>query len=153
MNDILIQLLIFILSLGVLFFGAEFALEGAEKIGKKLGIPPLVIGLILVGFGTSLPEFFISHLALLDGKPEIAFGNIIGSNLSNILLILGIASFITPLSMNDRFLKNQLIFHFFMTIGMSAIFSFYKLDLIFFCLLYTSPSPRDQRGSRMPSSA
>ena len=65
-----IQILILILAIVALYFGAEFALDAAEKIGLYFGMSPLVIGLVLIGFGTSLPEFFVSQLACLNGEPE-----------------------------------------------------------------------------------
>jgi cation:H+ antiporter len=63
----LVQVVILILAIAALYFGAEFALDGAEKIGRFFGLSPLVIGLVLIGFGTSLPEFFVSQIACQNG--------------------------------------------------------------------------------------
>ena len=80
----LLQVVILTLSIVALYFGAELALEAAEKVGHYFGFSPLIIGLVLVGFGTSLPEFFVSHIACMNGQPGIALGNIIGSNIANL---------------------------------------------------------------------
>lgn len=106
-NDILLLVLSFMM----LFFGADFALDGSEKIGERLGMSPLLIGMLLVGIGTSLPELFVSHIATIDGKPDIAIGGLVGSNIANIYLILGICSFIVPMSLSGKDLRPQLIMH------------------------------------------
>ena len=82
----LLQIFILILSFAILYFGADFALEGAEKIGYYFGLSPLVIGLVIVGFGTSLPEFFVSQIASFNGHPDIAIGNIVGSNVNRAMV-------------------------------------------------------------------
>lgn len=78
--------------------GADFLVDGASSIAKKLGISALVIGLTIVAFGTSAPELIVNIFASLQGNTDIAIGNIVGSNIANILLILGISSIIFPLS-------------------------------------------------------
>jgi cation:H+ antiporter len=82
----------------LLFGGGDFLVRGAVAVAKRLGVSPLVIGLTLVGFGTSTPELVASIKATLNDAPAIAVGNVVGSNLANILLILGVASIITPLT-------------------------------------------------------
>lgn len=103
--------LLLALSFAMLFFGAEFALDGSEKIGERLGMSPLVIGMLLVGIGTSLPELFVSHIACIDGKHGIAIGGLVGSNIANIYLILGICSLLVPLGVSSDELRPQLIMH------------------------------------------
>ncbi len=103
-----------LLSLVILYFGAEFSLDAAERIGKKMGLSPLVIGMLLIGFGTSLPEFFVSHLAGSRGHGELALGNIIGSNLANFFLVLGVAGLITPLKLKGKSLFSQMTWHLFL---------------------------------------
>jgi cation:H+ antiporter len=105
------EVLMLVLSFVMLYFGAEFALDGSEKIGERLGMSPLVIGMLLVGIGTSLPEFFVSHIACLDNKPAMAIGGLVGSNIANIYLILGICSLIIPLGLSSKELRPQLIMH------------------------------------------
>jgi cation:H+ antiporter len=107
----LVQVSLLILSLVMLYFGADFVLDAAEKIGRYLGLSPLVIGLILIGFGTSLPEFFVSQLASFGGSPEIALGNIVGSNIANLFLILGVAGVINKLNIQRKDIERQIYFH------------------------------------------
>ncbi|QHQ33840.1 calcium/sodium antiporter [Algicella marina] len=94
------DILLLILGLAGLAAGGEALVRGAVSIAERFGIPPLVIGLTLVGFGTSTPELVTSLQAALAGSPGIAVGNVIGSNIGNILLILGIAALLSPLAVN-----------------------------------------------------
>ncbi len=90
---------IFVAGLIGLFFGGEFLVRGAVGIARRLSVPPLVIGLTVVGFGTSAPELLVSVQAALAGSPDLAIGNVIGSNIANILLILGLTALILPVPM------------------------------------------------------
>ncbi len=87
------------LSFGLILLvaGGEFLVRGAVQAARKLGVSPLVIGITLVGFGTSMPEMVTSVKAGLSGSPGIAFGNIVGSNIANILLIAGVSAVICPI--------------------------------------------------------
>lgn len=90
----------FVLLIGglvLLLAGAELLVRGASRLALSLGISPLVIGLTVVAYGTSAPELAISIGATLDGQPDIALGNVIGSNIANVLLILGLSALIAPL--------------------------------------------------------
>ncbi|NEX46547.1 calcium/sodium antiporter [Pseudotabrizicola algicola] len=80
-----------------LFFGGEFLVRGSVGIARRLAIPPLLIGLTVVGFGTSTPELLVSVDAALNGVPDIAIGNIVGSNIGNILLIVGLSALVWPI--------------------------------------------------------
>ncbi|MGB3279441.1 MAG: calcium/sodium antiporter [Pseudorhodobacter sp.] len=80
-----------------LFLGGEALLRGAVGLAQAARLSPLVIGLTVVGFGTSTPELLVSLKAALDGVPDIALGNVVGSNIANILLILGVSALIWPL--------------------------------------------------------
>ena len=80
-----------------LFLGGESLVRGAVGIARKLALPPLLIGLTVVGFGTSTPELLVSVDAALRGSPDIAIGNIVGSNIGNILLIVGVTALIWPI--------------------------------------------------------
>ena len=82
--------------------GADYLVGGSSAIARRLGIKPIIIGLTLVAFGTSTPELVVNIVSVLGGKPEIAVGNILGSNIVNILLILGISAFIFPLIVDRR---------------------------------------------------
>lgn len=90
--------ILFIIGFVLLIKGAYFLVDGSGSIAKKLKIPSLVIGLTVVAFGTSAPEAVVNVLASLSGNTEIAIGNILGSNIANIFLILGISSIIYPLT-------------------------------------------------------
>lgn len=93
-----------LLILGFLFLikGADLFVEGASSIAKHLKMPPILIGLTIVAFGTSAPEAAVSINAALNGSNEIALGNVIGSNIFNFLLVIGIASLITPLGIQKQ---------------------------------------------------
>jgi len=80
----------------VLVLGAEFLVRGAVRLAEGFGVSPLLIGLTVVGFGTSTPELLVSVQAAMAGAPAIAIGNVIGSNIANILLILGLTALILP---------------------------------------------------------
>lgn len=102
--------LLFILGLAGLFFGGEFLVRGASAIARSFRLSPMVIGLTIVGFGTSAPEMLVSVQAALAGSPAIAIGNVVGSNIANILLILGISAVIAPLIIPVRKLWRDLGF-------------------------------------------
>ncbi|HAY38817.1 MAG TPA: sodium:proton exchanger [Desulfobacteraceae bacterium] len=88
----------FIVGFAVIIKGADFLVDGSSSIARRFRVSELVIGLTVVAFGTSTPELFVNIVASLKGNSEIAIGNILGSNIANILLILGISSIICPLS-------------------------------------------------------
>ncbi len=102
------------LVIGIAFLvkGADLLITGASGLARRVGIPEFVIGLTLVAFGTSLPELTVNVQASLKGAPEITIGNVIGSNIANILLILGIAGLIRPLSIHRTFVKKEIPLNF-----------------------------------------
>lgn len=81
----------------LLFAGGEMLVRGAAALARRLGVPPLLIGLTVVGFGTSAPELLVSLEAALRAQPDLAMGNVVGSNIANILLILGASALIHPI--------------------------------------------------------
>jgi len=87
-----------VIGLALLVGGAELLVRGGAGAARTLGVSPLLVGLVLVGFGTSTPELVTSVGAALAGSPGIALGNVVGSNIANILLILGLSAAITPLA-------------------------------------------------------
>lgn len=91
-----------------LTFGAEFLVRGAARLAALAKISPLVIGLTVVAFGTSAPELTVSTIAAFEGRSEIAFGNIVGSNIVNILCILGLSALIVPLTVRRQLLRFDL---------------------------------------------
>lgn len=92
--DLLPYLLLFIVSLAVLLKGSDWFVSAAEKIGLSFGISPFIIGVTIVAFGTSLPELASSIVAVLAGESEIVVGNVVGSNITNVALVLGIVAII-----------------------------------------------------------
>ena len=101
----MLTILYFILGLGLLYYGADYLVKGGADIALKLKVSPLVIGLTLVAYGTSAPEFVVSVDAAVKGLGDVSFGNIVGSNICNIALILGVCAVITPLQVNPKLLK------------------------------------------------
>ena len=97
-----IQTLLLILGLGLILFGANWLVDGSTSIARKTGMSEFVIGLTIVGIGTSTPEMVVSFIAAFQGQSEIALGNVIGSNIFNILMILGITSLISPITMSKE---------------------------------------------------
>jgi cation:H+ antiporter len=100
-------LLLFIAGLAALVVGAELLVRGASKLALSFGISPLVVGLTIVAFGTSAPEMAVSVGAVLDGKTDIAVGNVVGSNVFNVLFILGLSALITPLVVNVQLIRQE----------------------------------------------
>jgi cation:H+ antiporter len=105
--------------LTLLIVGGELLVRGAVQVASRLGISPLVIGLTLVGFGTSTPELVTSIQAILTNAPGIAYGNIVGSNIANILLIGGLAATLYPISVAPSALRRDGVF----MLAVTAIFA------------------------------
>lgn len=95
-------------SFGGLFWGAERFVEGAASIAKHYQLPPMIIGMVLVGFATSFPEMLVSLLAALQGAASLSIGNALGSYVANIGLVLGISAMIVPLAVNPIFFRRDL---------------------------------------------
>jgi cation:H+ antiporter len=93
--------------LGLLVWSADRFVVGAASLARNLGVPPLLIGLTVVGFGTSAPEILVSTMAALQGNPGLAIGNAIGSNIANIALILGATALIAPLTVKSHILRSE----------------------------------------------
>lgn len=103
--DLLINIFYCVCGVAGLYYGAEFLVKGSVGIARKAGISPLVIGLTLVAFATSAPELVVSIKASLSGNADISLGNVVGSNICNIALILGLCACITPLTVQKQLLK------------------------------------------------
>ncbi len=96
-----------ILGFVLLVLGAELMVKGAAELAARFGIPPIIIGLTVVAFGTSAPELAVAVQSALAGQPDIALGNVVGSNILNILLVLGLAAMITPLIVDSRLVRKE----------------------------------------------
>lgn len=97
-----------IFGLALLVWSADRFVDGAASTARHFGMPPLLIGMVIVGFGTSAPEMVVSALAAIDGSPGIALGNAYGSNIANIALILGITALISPIAVHSQVLRKEL---------------------------------------------
>jgi cation:H+ antiporter len=100
-------LLLFLGGLAALVVGADLLVRGASKLALGFGISPLVVGLTIVAFGTSAPEMAVSVGAVLEGKTDIAIGNVVGSNVFNVLFILGLSALIVPLVVNVQLIRQE----------------------------------------------
>ena len=112
----LLQSILFVVGISGVYFGAEWLVKGSSKLSRDLGIKPIVIGLTVVAFGTSSPELAVSLTASIKGSNDIAIGNIIGSNIANIGLILGVAAIVLPLKVEKVIMRRELP----LMIGISA---------------------------------
>ncbi len=103
---------VFHLSVGVvlLYFGGEGLVRGASGLARRFGLSPLVIGLTVVAFGTSSPELAASLMAAFQGSPDVALGNVLGSNIANVGLILGFSAFLRPMSAAAGMLRREVPF-------------------------------------------
>lgn len=98
----ILDLFILVFGMGVLIFGAEALVRGASSAAQKLGISRIVIGLTVVSFGTSAPELLVNLLSAINGSTDLAIGNIVGSNIANVLLILGVTAMMYPLTVKQN---------------------------------------------------
>lgn len=104
----LYSLIFLAIGIVLLFLAGDWLVKGSVALAERLGIPPLVIGLTIVAFGTSAPELFISVQAALAGSPGIAVGNVVGSNIANVLLVLGLPALFSPISASQPGLRRNL---------------------------------------------
>jgi cation:H+ antiporter len=104
----LMQVVMFVLGLVALIVGAEAMVRGASRLAVSWGISPLVVGLTVVAFGTSAPEMAVSVGAALSGSSDLAIGNVVGSNIANVLLILGISALIAPLLVHEQIIRQEI---------------------------------------------
>ena len=118
------NILLFLGGLALLVVGANLLVRGASKLALSFGISPLVVGLTVVAFGTSAPEMAVSVGAVLNGQTDIALGNVVGSNIFNVLFILGVSALITPLVVNVQLIRQEVP----IMIGVSLLLLALSLD-------------------------
>lgn len=118
MGGFIVSIFFLIIGLVLLVKGADFFVEGSSSIAKRLNIPSMVIGLTLVAFGTSAPELAVSVSGSLNQANGIVFGNVVGSNIVNILFILGISAFITPISIKSKTIFKEMPFAILTTVAL-----------------------------------
>lgn len=105
----LVACIALMVGLAVLMLGAHEFVTGATATARNLGVPPLIIGLAVVGFGTSSPEIFVSGIAAWQGNAELSIGNAIGSSIANIGLVVGATALIIPLTVQSQTLKREFV--------------------------------------------
>jgi cation:H+ antiporter len=120
----LITLVLFVLGFVLLTVGADLLVRGASDLADTLGISRLVVGLTIVAFGTSAPELAVNLQSAWTGQPDIAVGNVVGSNILNILLVLGVAAVIAPLGVHKRLIQLEVP----LMIGVSILLLLLSLD-------------------------
>jgi len=120
----LLQFVIFGVGLLVLLFGADWLVRGASILALRFGIRPLVVGLTVVALGTSMPEFLINFMAAVTGEDSLALGNIVGSNIANIAMILGASAILLPLAVSPGTLRKEYP----ILLGVMLLFYYLSLD-------------------------
>lgn len=109
-------LLLLLLGFAALYFGADWMVRGAARLEGSLGLSPIVIGLTVVSLGTSAPEMVVAILATLHGSGDLAVGNVLGSNMANIGLILGATALVSPLIVSERVVRREIPLMLFLTL-------------------------------------
>ena len=104
----LLSIAMIVIGLAVLVWSADMFVDGAAAVALNLGMSTLLVGMVIIGFGTSAPEMTVSVLAAMQGNPGLALGNAYGSNITNIALILGITALVSPVLMRSQLLKREL---------------------------------------------
>jgi cation:H+ antiporter len=105
---VILEFLAILAGFALLVWSADRFVEGAAATAGHAGMPPLVIGMVIVGFGTSAPEMVVSAMAALDGNPDLALGNAVGSNIVNIGLVLGVTALIAPIAVHSKIVRREL---------------------------------------------
>ena len=152
-----IDLLLILLSVAVLFLSAEGVVRGSTRLARALGIRPLVVGLTVVALGTSAPEMVVTLIAAQRGQIALGLGNIVGSNIANIALIIGLAALVRPLPARPILLRRDLPI---LTLTMTAYFgmawfgaiqrwqaAILLAGIVGFCTLLTRQAIRDSRSN------
>ena len=125
------EYILLILGFVLLIKGADFFVDGSSSVAKLLKIPPIVIGLTVVAFGTSMPELSVSVTAAIAGNNELAVSNVLGSNLFNLLVVLGACSLFSPVAAKKSLLKREFPFSIFITLVLLLIISDFSISKVF----------------------
>lgn len=151
------NVLLLLLGVALLTAGGEALIRGSLAAARRLGVSPLLSGLIIVGFGTSAPELVVSVDAAVNGRPDIAIGNVVGSNIGNVLLILGTCALITPLAVKPLALRRDAVtvvaasMLFVALVGGSALQRADAIVLLLTLLAYLSWAYLTERSGAAPS--
>ena len=119
--EIVIDILLIIVGVAVVLWGADRLTEGSVGIASRLGVPQIVIGLTVVALGTSMPEFCVSFVSALKGTADMAVGNVVGSNVFNEMLIVGVAAMVAPMSVMKQTVRKDLVFAMAASVIMGAL--------------------------------
>lgn len=126
----MIEYALFIVGIVLLIKGADYLVEGASVLAKKLHVSTLIIGLTVVAVGTSAPELFVNIFSALKGSTDVAFGNIIGSNIANILLVLGVVAIIRPVKISRSTVWREIPFAFLSVLVLFLVSNYLLIDKI-----------------------
>jgi cation:H+ antiporter len=107
-SPLLVNLALLAVGVGILYIGAEWLVRGSSRLATSLGISPIVVGLTVVSFGTSAPELVVALIAALNDNPDLAIGNVMGSNLANLGLILGVTAIVRPMDVAGRVVSREI---------------------------------------------
>ena len=118
MANLAFDVALLMLGVGVLYFGAEWLVRGSARLAGSLGVSPIVVGLTIVSLGTSAPELVVCTVAALGGNTDLAIGNVMGSNLANIGLILGLTAIVRPLDVHPRVVWREMPLMLLVTAGL-----------------------------------
>lgn len=128
-----------VVGLMILVLSADKFVDGASNVARHYGMPPLLIGMVIIGFGTSAPELVVSTMSALQGNPGIALGNGYGSNIVNIALILGLTALLMPIAVNSQVLKKELpilVLITFLSVGLLWDLDLSRMDAIILLLVF-----------------
>lgn len=103
-----INCILIVVGVALVLYGADRLTAGASAIARRMNIPEIIIGLTIVAAGTSAPEFFVSFMSALKGTPDMAVGNVVGSNIFNVLLIVGVTAMVTPIAVSRSTVKKDM---------------------------------------------
>ncbi|MGM9776390.1 MAG: calcium/sodium antiporter [Candidatus Coprenecus sp.] len=117
----ILDIVILLVGLALILFGAEFLVNGSSFIARKFGISEFVVGMTIVGIGTSTPELVVSMISAINGSSDISVGNIVGSNISNVYLILGVTALIAPISLTKSNKKYDLPISIFISLMLALL--------------------------------
>lgn len=126
----LLPILAIVAGLVLLVWSADKFVEGASSSANYAGMPPLLIGMLVVGFGTSAPEMVVSAMAAIDGNPALALGNVLGSNIVNITLILGVTAIIAPIAVHSSIIRKELPILLIVTLVIGVMLWNYNISLL-----------------------
>ena len=104
----LVDILLFLLGIVLIIVGANYLTEGASTLARRMGLSPLVVGLTIVAFGTSAPELIVSLMSALKGNADIAMGNVVGSNIFNLLAIGGVTALVAPITITQSTIRREI---------------------------------------------